>query len=123
MHWIDIYNTAQPVFTLPSGGSGIRVESMMLLLLGVDLPVLPYPFNWQDMAHRVIVFEKEQYPFHKVCGEYISLESWDFLNSLGLDLEKMNLPIITQLQVSAVKWKTIGTKITVGRFWHQPLYT
>jgi len=35
----------------------------------------------------VIVSEKEQYPFHKVCGEYISLESWDFLKSRLKELE------------------------------------
>ncbi|HZZ75876.1 MAG TPA: FAD-dependent oxidoreductase, partial [Puia sp.] len=28
-------------------------------------------------SYRVCLFEKEAYPFHKVCGEYISMESWD----------------------------------------------
>jgi menaquinone-9 beta-reductase len=60
--------------------------------------------------------EKEQYPFHKVCGEYISLESWDFLNSLGLDLEKLNLPIITQLQVSTTNGKLLQQKLPLGGF-------
>ena len=32
---------------------------------------------------NVLLLEKEEYPFHKVCGEYISFESWDFLESLG----------------------------------------
>ena len=26
-------------------------------------------------GYSVILFEKEKYPFHKVCGEYISLET------------------------------------------------
>lgn len=67
-------------------------------------------------GHRVIVFEKEQYPFHKVCGEYISLESWDFLKRLGLDLEKMNLPVITQLQVSTTNGKLLQQKLPLGGF-------
>ena len=60
--------------------------------------------------------EKEQYPFHKVCGEYISLESRDFLISLGLDLKQMNLPVITQLQVSATNGKLLQQKLPLGGF-------
>jgi menaquinone-9 beta-reductase len=67
-------------------------------------------------GHRVIVLEKEEYPFHKVCGEYISLESWDFLVSLGLDLNAMNLPVISQLQVSATQGKLLEQKLPLGGF-------
>jgi len=67
-------------------------------------------------GHSIILFEKEQYPFHRVCGEYISLESWDFLKSLGVELEKMNLPMIKQLQVSAVNGKMIKQKLPLGGF-------
>jgi flavin-dependent dehydrogenase len=68
------------------------------------------------LGHRVIVFEKEEYPFHKVCGEYISLESWNFLNSLGLDLEKMKLPVISQLQLSSTTGKMLQQKLPLGGF-------
>src|SRR3954469_26020423 len=37
-------------------------------------------------GYKVILYEKESYPFHKVCGEYISMESWNFLRNLGLPL-------------------------------------
>jgi len=67
-------------------------------------------------GYRIIVTEKEEYPFHKVCGEYISLESWDFLVSLGLDLEEMNLPIISKLQVSATNGKLLEQKLPLGGF-------
>lgn len=33
---------------------------------------------------EVLLFEKNSYPQHKVCGEYISMESWDFLSALVL---------------------------------------
>ena len=33
---------------------------------------------------KTILVEKETYPFHRVCGEYISLESRDLLIKLGL---------------------------------------
>ncbi len=51
-----------------------------------------------------------------MCGEYISLESWDFLIRLGLDLKQMNLPIITNLQVSATNGKIIQQKLPLGGF-------
>ncbi|MEQ1677683.1 MAG: pyridine nucleotide-disulfide oxidoreductase, partial [Chitinophagaceae bacterium] len=68
------------------------------------------------LGHRIILFEKEQYPFHKVCGEYISLEAWDFLNDLGVDLDGMQVPIITQLQVSSVKGKLLQQHMPLGGF-------
>jgi len=62
------------------------------------------------------VFEKEQYPFHKVCGEYISMESWDFLQSLGLDLESMGVSRINRLQVSAVNGTILEHDLSPGGF-------
>src|SRR5688572_5125030 len=86
------------------------------VIVGGGLAGLSLSIQLARSGYRVIVFEKEQYPFHKVCGEYISLESWHFLISLGLDLEKKNLPIITQLQVSTTKGKIYQQKLPLGGF-------
>lgn len=67
-------------------------------------------------GHSVVLFEKEEYPFHKVCGEYISLESWDFLNELGVDLDSINVPIITELQVSGTNGKLLQHHLSLGGF-------
>ena len=58
-------------------------------------------------GYRICLFEKESYPFHKVCGEYISMESWDFLISLGLPLEDWDLPKIHQLILTAPNGESI----------------
>lgn len=68
------------------------------------------------LGYRIIVFEKEQYPFHRVCGEYISRESWDFLNSLGVDLKGLNVSAIRILQVSAVNGNLLQQKLPLGGF-------
>lgn len=68
------------------------------------------------MNYGVILFEKEQYPFHRVCGEYISMESWDFLQGLGVDLRALNVSMITQLQVSAVNGKLLKQRLPLGGF-------
>ncbi len=64
----------------------------------------------------VILFEKKSYPFHRVCGEYISMESWDFLEHLGLPLTGMNLPLIHYLQVSSPSGTYLETKLDLGGF-------
>jgi flavin-dependent dehydrogenase len=66
--------------------------------------------------HSVILFEKEKYPFHKVCGEYISLESWNFLEQLGLPLKKLQLPQIDTLLLTAPNGKSLSTKLPLGGF-------
>ena len=76
-------------------------------IVGGGLAGLALSIQLTRLGHSVILFEKEQYPFHRVCGEYISLESWDFLNDLGVELDAMNVPIITKLQVSAVNGKLL----------------
>ncbi len=64
----------------------------------------------------MILFEKEQYPFHKVCGEYISYESWDFLQDLGVDLDALNVSHIKRVQVSAPNGKMLEQDLTLGGF-------
>lgn len=85
-------------------------------IVGGGLAGLALSIQLARQSHTVILFEKEQYPFHKVCGEYISLESWDFLTDLGVDLDGMEVPVITQLQVSAVNGKMLQHHLPLGGF-------
>lgn len=64
----------------------------------------------------VILFEKETYPFHKVCGEYISNESYDFIKSLGVNLQLQNLPVITKLSLSDSQGKMYSFNLPLGGF-------
>ncbi|KAA6441270.1 NAD(P)/FAD-dependent oxidoreductase [Dyadobacter flavalbus] len=64
----------------------------------------------------VILFEKNQYPFHKVCGEYISMESHDFLAELGLPFEKLELPYISKLGISSEKGFMLEHELGMGGF-------
>ena len=67
-------------------------------------------------GHSVLLFEKESYPFHKVCGEYVSLESWNYLQQLGVPLQDMNLPFINFLFLSAPDGKSLTAKLPLGGF-------
>src|ERR1700759_3763417 len=67
-------------------------------------------------GYRVCLFEKEIYPFHKVCGEYISMESWDFLVGLGIPLNDWGLPKIHQLIVTAPNGESLQESLPLGGF-------
>jgi hypothetical protein len=85
-------------------------------IIGGGLAGLSLSIQLAQKGHRVVLFEKNTYPFHKVCGEYISLESWDFLNSLGLPLAQLSLPIIDTIHVSAPNGFMIQSLLDLGGF-------
>ena len=85
-------------------------------IIGGGLAGLALSIQLARRGHSIILYEKEQYPFHKVCGEYISLESWDFLIELGVDLDGMMVPIISKLEVSAVNGKLLQHQLPLGGF-------
>jgi flavin-dependent dehydrogenase len=67
-------------------------------------------------GYSTIVLEKEKYPFHKVCGEYVSLESWNFLQELGIPLSDMELPVIPRVMISSPNGKYIEHRLPLGGF-------
>jgi len=87
-----------------------------IAIIGGGLAGLTLAIQGADAGYRVIVFEKENYPFHKVCGEYISMESWDFLVRCGVPLADWSLPVINQLNVSDTKGKIYDFKLPLGGF-------
>ncbi len=85
-------------------------------IIGGGLAGLGLSIQLAKKGYTVILFEKETYPFHKVCGEYISMESWPFLQSLGLALEDMQLPIINKLLVTAPDGTALQANMPLGGF-------
>ncbi len=85
-------------------------------IVGGGLAGLCLSIQLSKAGHSVILFEKEIYPFHKVCGEYISMESFPFLESLGLPLAEMNLPIIKNLELSAPNGNLLQMSLPLGGF-------
>lgn len=87
-----------------------------LAIVGGGLAGLALSIQIAREGYRVILFEKEQYPFHRVCGEYISLESWGFLQRLGVDLESLNVSHIKRLCVSAMNGNSFEQELPLGGF-------
>src|SRR4029077_12409222 len=85
-------------------------------IAGGGLAGLALSIQCAQAGYRTILFEKEKYPFHKVCGEYISFESWNFLEDLGVPLSQMNLPVIGRLLVTAPNGKELEQDLPLGGF-------
>jgi len=65
-------------------------------------------------GRRVVLFEKETYPFHRVCGEYISMENYDFLCRIGVPLAELNLPVMTRFTVSSPTGVALHHPLDIG---------
>ena len=85
-------------------------------IIGGGLAGLTLAIQMADAGYSCVLFEKNKYPFHKVCGEYISKESWGFIERLGLDLGSMSLPQIHRLQVSSPAGKLLKHRLDLGGF-------
>jgi flavin-dependent dehydrogenase len=85
-------------------------------IIGGGLAGLTLAIQCIDAGYSTILFEKETYPYHKVCGEYISMESLPFLQGLGFPSEHFDLPLIKELQLSDIKGNLYQFALPLGGF-------
>jgi len=91
-------------------------EAYDVAIIGGGLAGLALSIQSAKAGYKTILFEKEKYPFHKVCGEYVSLESWNFLEEIGMPLSQMDLPVIRNLLVTAPDGKELEQSLPLGGF-------
>ncbi len=87
-----------------------------IIIVGGGLAGLSAALHLLHEGFSVTVIEKNTYPKHKVCGEYISNEVRSYLQWLGLDLEKLQPAEISHLQFSSVSGKVLHTQLPLGGF-------
>ncbi len=85
-----------------------------VIIIGGGIAGLTAAIHLSKEGHRVLVIEKNRYPHHKVCGEYVSCEIVPYLKKLGVFLGRSGGVRITTLQMSAVSGKSITTKLPLG---------
>lgn len=94
-----------------------QTTQLQIAIVGGGLAGLSLAILCAKDGHMVQVFEKGNYPSHKVCGEYVSLESWNFLcDTLGLNLSAHQLPMIKKLQVSSHSGTLLNADLPLGGF-------
>jgi flavin-dependent dehydrogenase len=86
-----------------------------LAIIGGGLAGLTYAIEMRRKGFEVCLVEQKTYPFHKVCGEYISNESRAYLAHLGIDLNKEKAANINALEVTTHKHQ-LQANLPLGGF-------
>src|SRR3970040_255835 len=87
-----------------------------VLIICGGLAGLTAAIHLSKIGFQVIVVEKNEFPKHKVCGEYISNEVLPYLNWLNLNIEDLHPTNITDLKFSTASGKTIKYTLPLGGF-------
>ncbi|MFV8369726.1 NAD(P)/FAD-dependent oxidoreductase [Flavobacterium sp. LB2R40] len=92
------------------------MKNKEVIIIGGGLAGLTSAIHLSKLGLEVTVIEKNSYPKHKVCGEYISNEVLPYLNWLGLNINELQPTNITKLEFSTVKGKIIKSALPLGGF-------
>lgn len=87
-----------------------------VIIIGGGLAGLSSAIHLSKNKHSVLVIEKNEYPKHKVCGEYISNEVLPYLNFLGVDVFKLGAKRIDKFELSTPKNKLVKANLPLGGF-------
>ena len=85
-------------------------------IIGGGLAGLTAAIHLLQQGISVVLFEKNSFPKHKVCGEFISNEIWEYLQSLHLDISSLQPTKINKTTLSTQNGKTISSKLPLGGF-------
>jgi flavin-dependent dehydrogenase len=87
-----------------------------VVIVGGGLAGLTSAIHLSKFGIGVLVIEKNAYPKHKVCGEYISNEVLPYLNYLGVDPFIFGAKKIDKFLLSTKKNSVIETQLPLGGF-------
>ena len=93
-----------------------KVKSQRVIIIGGGLAGLVNAIHLSKNGVDVLLIEKNEYPKHKVCGEYISKEVLPYLSYLGVDPFDCGAVDINRFELSTSKGKTIKTNLPLGGF-------
>lgn len=87
-----------------------------VIIIGGGLAGLSSAIHLSKSKLDVLVIEKNSYPKHKVCGEYISNEVLPYFEFLGIDVFKLGAKKINRFELSTPKNKVVKANLPLGGF-------
>lgn len=87
-----------------------------VIIIGGGLAGLTAAIHLSKIGIDVTLIEKNDFPKHKVCGEYISNEVLPYLTWLDLDIASLQTKSISNFLFSTESGKTISGKLPLGGF-------
>lgn len=90
------------------------MKNTEIVIVGGGLAGLSAAIHLASRGLSVTLFEKEKYPHHKVCGEYLSREILPYLESLNISLAELFPAEIDKLLYSTPSGRTVESKLDMG---------
>ncbi len=87
-----------------------------IVIIGGGLAGLTAAILLRKSGLEVLVIEKNEYPFHRVCGEYVSNEVIPFLQENDLWPESLKPVSISHFELSDTTGKVIRMPLDLGGF-------
>lgn len=91
-------------------------QKPQIIIIGGGLAGLTTAILLAKAGFEAIVIERKRYPFHRVCGEYISNEVLPFFKSLGINPIDLGAAKIDKLVVTAPNGKALKADLDLGAF-------
>ncbi|WP_113926035.1 NAD(P)/FAD-dependent oxidoreductase [Cognataquiflexum aquatile] len=87
-----------------------------IIIIGGGLGGLIAAHQLAKNGREILLIEKKSYPFHRVCGEYISNEVKDFLLMEDLFPKEIGPSDISKFQLSSIKGNVANMPLDLGGF-------
>lgn len=87
-----------------------------VIIVGGGLAGLVSALELARAGRLVTLVERKTYPFHKVCGEYVSNEVRQYVESLGVNLTSLGAADIRRFQVSSPSGRLLESALDLGGF-------
>lgn len=87
-----------------------------VVIIGGGLAGLTSGIHLSKFGFKVTLIEKNEFPKHKVCGEYISNEVLPYFNWLGIEISDLSPSRITKMEFSTSSGKAISCDLPLGGF-------
>ena len=91
-------------------------ETRDIVIIGGGIAGLTAAILLKKANFDVLLIEKKRYPFHRVCGEYISNEVIPFLIREELYPDELSPEKVTEFQLTAVDGSAHRIKLPLGGF-------
>jgi len=90
--------------------------SKEITIIGGGLAGLTAAIHLSKIGLKVTLIEKNEYPKHKVCGEYVSNEVLPYLNWLSININEIHPTSISKLELSTSDGNLIYCDLPLGGF-------
>ena len=93
-----------------------KVKAYDVIIVGGGLAGLSAALRLSVEMDSILVLEKNRYPNHKVCGEYVSNEVLPYLEQLGISFSEQEMVSIDTLELSLGNGKAVRSPLPLGGF-------